>query len=195
MKVNKLNKRILILCEGLTEYFYAKALQSELPRSLQRSIAIEIIFNSNNDPRSLATEAKIRKRRAKEERNPYDAIWIFFDNDNWPKLETAFKIIESEKISIAYSSLCIEHWFILHFEDCGRSFQKGTEALNHLKTKWPAYHKTKINHYQEIKHNLEAAIQRAKVLRKTVQLDQPIHRRNPYFTIDKLIDFFRGLEQ
>jgi hypothetical protein len=195
MRFNRPYKRILILCEGITEYLYAKSLQSELPRELQRSISIEIDYNSKNDPKSLSIEARNRKKKAKKERNSYNTIWLFFDNDNWPQLEEAFRIIDSEEFYIAYSSICIEHWFILHFEDCGRSFRNSGEALSHLKLKWPEYHKTKFKHYDELKNNLEAAISRAKILRNNIQIDLPLHQQNPYFTIDKLIDFFRYFEK
>ena len=190
MKINKPNKRILILCEGVTEYLYANSLQSELPRSLQRSISIEIDNNSRNDPKSLAEEARKRKRKARKERNSYDSIWLFFDHDNWPQLEAAFRIINTEGFCFAYSAMCIEHWFILHFENCGRSFQDGTEAFRFLKSKWPEYHKTKLTHYEILKGELDTAIDRVKTLRRNVQTDLPKHQRNPYFTIDKLIDFF-----
>lgn len=195
MRINKPNKRILILCEGVTEYLYAKSLQSELPRNLQRSISIEIDYNSRNDPKSLAEEGRKRKRKARKERNSYDSVWLFFDHDNWPQLEAAFKIVDSEGFCIAYSAMCIEHWFILHFENCGRSFQNGTEALRFLKTKWPEYHKTRLKHYELLKEDLDTAIDRAKTLRKNVQTDLPKHERNPYFTIDKLIDFFNDFKK
>ena len=195
MKINKPNKRILILCEGVTEYLYAKSLQSELPRSLQRSISVEIDYNSRNDPKSLAEEARKRKRKARKERNSYDSVWLFFDHDNWPQLEAAFRIIDAEGFCIAYSAMCIEHWFILHFENCGRSFQDGTEALRFLKTKWPEYHKTKLKHYEILKDDLDTAIDRAKTLRRNLQADLPKHQRNPYFTIDKLIDFFNDFKK
>lgn len=193
MRINKPNKRILILCEGMTEYLYAKSLQNELPRNLQRSISIEIDYNSKNDPRSLAEEAVRRKRKARNDRNSFDSVWLFFDHDNWPQLEAAFKIVDSEGFCIAYSAMCIEHWFILHFENCGRSFQDGTEALRYLLTKWPEYHKTKLKHYEILKENLETAINRAKALRRNSQIDVPKYQRNPYFTIDKLIAFFNDL--
>ncbi|EOZ99969.1 hypothetical protein A33Q_0269 [Indibacter alkaliphilus LW1] len=195
MRINKPNRRILILCEGVTEYLYAKSLQSELPRHLQRSISIEIDYNSRNDPKSLAEEALKRKRKARKDRNNYDSVWLFFDHDNWPQLEAAFRIVDSEGFCIAYSAMCIEHWFILHFENCGRSFQDGAEALRFLKTKWPEYHKTKLKHYEILKEDLETAIVRAKTLRSNVQTDLPKHQRNPYFTIDKLIEFFNDFKK
>ena len=194
MQINEPNKRILILCEGITEYLYAKSLQSGLPRRLQRSISIEIDYNSRNDPKSLAMEAKKRLIKARKERNAFDSIWLFFDNDNWPQLQAAFKIIETEGFFFAYSSMCIEHWFILHFKECGRAFQNGTEAVNYLKNLWPKYHKTKLKHFEWLESDLKQAIRRAKVLRKNADPDLPIHLRNPYFTVDRLIEFFKDFE-
>lgn len=190
MRLNKPNQRILILCEGETEYYYAKALQMELPRHLQRTISIEIDYGSKNDPLNLAKEAKKRKEKARKEQNPYDAIWLFFDNDNWPQLKNAFELIKKEDIQMAYSSMCIEHWFILHFENCGMAFQNGHEALVYLKRIWPEYHKTKIKHYQLLKDKLPMAIDRASSMKKNSSPDVPLHEKNPYFSIDDLIEFF-----
>jgi len=55
--LRKLNKRILILCEGVTEELYAKALRSSLSRNLQRSIAIEVGVGDQQNPMGLAKEA------------------------------------------------------------------------------------------------------------------------------------------
>jgi len=193
MKLTKPNRRILILCEGETEYFYSKALQQKLPRNIQRSVSIEINYGSQNDPKSLAQEAKRKKEKARKDRNPYELIWIFFDNDNWPQLSDAFNIIQKEGFKMAYSSMCIEHWFILHFENCGKAFLNGEEALRYLKTLWPEYHKTKINHYQVIEERLNEAINRAKILKKNLPKEIENYRKNPFFTIDELIAFFQAL--
>ncbi len=193
MKPEKPNKRVLILCEGETEYFYAKALQQNLPRNTQRFVSIEINHGSKSDPKSIAKEAKRKKTKASKERNPYEQIWIFFDNDNWPQLADAFGIIQKEGFKIAYSSMCIEHWFILHFENCGRAFSDGEEAFRHLKKIWPEYHKTKINHYHELSDRLNEAINRARTINKNHTMEIEIYRKNPFFTIGELIDFFRAL--
>ena len=193
MKPSKPNQRILILCEGETEYYYAKALQMELPRDIQRTISIDIDYESKNDPKNLAKEAKNRKEKARRERNPYNSIWLFFDNDNWPQLREAFEIISREDFKIAYSSMCIEHWFILHFENCGRAFMNGEETLTYIKHIWPEYHKTKIKHYDYLKPNIDVAISRAITLRNNLPDDTLIYEKNPYFTIDSLIDYFHTI--
>ncbi|SEO09016.1 RloB-like protein [Mucilaginibacter gossypiicola] len=190
----RLNERILILCEGTTEYLYARSLQMELPRSLQRAVSIEIFFQSQNDPKSLVSEARRRERAAQSERNPYDTIWVFFDNDRWPQLSQAFELIERYGYRAAYSSMCIEHWFILHFEQCGRAFANGEEAIRYLRNLWPAYHKTKVNAYHELRERLNTALNNAVRINQNQDDTLPIHRRNPYFTVQELVDFFEQLK-
>lgn len=82
---------------------------------------------------SLVNEANRKARIARKERNPYETIWLFFDHDNWPQVRAAFEGIAAEGFEFAITSLCLEHWFILHFENCGRAFQEGQDAERHLK--------------------------------------------------------------
>jgi len=168
----------------------------ELPRHLQRSVSIEISYSSRNDPKSLIQEAIRKSKQAKKERNPYDDIWLFFDHDNSPHLTEVFSVIEKENFAYAYSAMCIEHWFILHFEDCGRAFQTGEEAEKHLKKLLPTYHKTKINAYVELSQYLAIAIDRAERLRRKQEREGVHkHQRNPYFTVQDLVAFFNRLKE
>jgi hypothetical protein len=190
----KVNERILILCEGMTEYIYAKSLQRDLPRNQQRGISVEIIYQTQNDPKSLALEAKKKVKIAQRERNPYNTVWLFFDNDNSPNLQEAFFIINKEGFRVAYTSICFEHWFILHFESCGRSFNSGYEALKYLQKLWPQYHKTKSNPYMELKNKLDQAVKRAEMILRNKADNQEIFEMNPYFTVHELISFFEQLK-
>lgn len=186
-------KRILILCEGETEYLYTKALQATLPREKQRGIAVETLIHKPNDPKSLTDEAKRRVKLAKKEKNPFSEVWLFFDNDNWPQLAQAFDLIRREEFRYAYCSKCFEHWFILHFENCGRPFANGDEAIAHLTRLWPQYHKTRLKHFELLKDRLPRAKERAKAFRRNALENQPLYQRNPFITIDTLVEFFEGL--
>ena len=193
MKRRQVNQRILILCEGYTEYYYAKALQMRLPRQVQRAVAIDIDLDSQHDPKSLVQKAKQKMTKARKEKNPYDCLWVFFDHDNWPQLREAFQIIEREHFQTAYSSICLEHWFILHFENCGKAFQHGEEAFTYLKRLGPEYHKTKLKHFDILTPRLSSAMERAKNLRRNSDPFLPVHQQNPYFTLDLLVEFFDEL--
>lgn len=191
--LRKLNKRILILCEGVTEQLYATSLRASLRRELQRSIAIEVLVVDHSDPLSLVNEAIAKSKKATKEKNPYDSIWLFFDHDNASQLSGAFKLILREGFKFAFTSLCLEHWFILHFEDCGRAFQRGDQVLGHLRGLWPAYHKTRLDHYRLLRDQLPIAIDRAKRINER-QEDLPTFERNPYCSLPDLILYFNSLE-
>ena len=95
--------------------------------------------------------------------------------------------------------MCIEHWFIIHFENNRQAYQNAHQALQRIETLWQqhfnqTYHKTKVNHFEKLKEHLTAAMQRADVI--TVQAEAgeiPLADRNPFFTIQKFIQYFQSL--
>lgn len=187
------NKRILVLCEGTTEYLYARTLQANLSRERQRMLTIEVVQHKQNDPRSLIKEAKKKATKAQRESNAYDDVWLFFDHDNSPHLAETFEICVQEGFLVAYSAISLEFWFILHYEDTGRAFANGEECLRYLKRLWPEYHKTKLNHYMWLKDNLPIAKERAASLYNRMQ-DRGIIERNPYTTVHQMVDYFESLD-
>ena len=189
----KPNKRVFVYCEGITEYLYAKSLQETLPRSAQRQIKIEYNYDLDNEPATMIKKALSLVKEAKRDKVPYDDVWLFFDNDNRQNLEIVFSRIEKEGFKFSFSSISIEHWFILHFEECGKSFSSPQEAERYLKKLWPEYHKTKVKHYDYLQDKIERAIHHAHKIKKNTDPDIPISRKNTYFTVDELISFFRKL--
>lgn len=183
-------KRILVICEGLTEYFYAKSLQSTLPRNVQRNFAVELDYDSKNEPALMLDKAIKRVQQANRSKVPYDVVWLFFDNDNRSGLNKIFSKISEQKFRFAYSSKCIEFWFLLHFIDCGRDFYDCDETLQLLKKYWPVYHKTKINHYDFLKGSLNHAINRAINQRNYIGHELEVYQKNPFTNVDELVLFF-----
>lgn len=193
-------KYILIIPEGWCEYNYAQSLKSSLPRDKQRSISVEMPRpDYKNTAVQLLSKAVRLITKAKKDKNPYDAVWLFFDNDNQTELEHVFRKIESAGIKMAYSSISIEHWFILHLENIRTPYINSRQALRKIESLWEdrfnkEYHKTKVNHFKSLKDYLETAIQRAEqITTHSEEDDIPLAQRNPYFTVQELITFFRGL--
>lgn len=59
----------------------------------------------------------------------YDEVWCIFDKDGHPKQKEAFELVEQSQsedknINIAFSSRCIEYYFLLHFEYIYKAFNK-----------------------------------------------------------------------
>lgn len=192
MGMRNLNKRILVLCEGVTEYLYAKSLQNQLPREKRRYLSIEIGQSQQNDPLSIVKEAERKIKVAEKERNKYDTVWLFFDHDNSPQLDSALERADRAGFSLAFTAISLEYWFILHFEDCGKAFANGEECMRYLKKHWPNYHKTKLNHFAELLGRLDVAVERAERLEKRNKgLD--IGDAQPYTSVHHLIAFFKAL--
>ena len=187
-------RRILVLCEGTTEYLYARALHASLSRDRQRMVAVEIVQHKQNDPLSLVKEAKKKVVKAIYDRNAYDDVWLFFDHDNSPHLAEVFQICTYERFKIAYTAISIEFWFILHLEDSGRAFLNAEECLKSLMRLWPSYHKTKLNHYAILKEYLSLAKERASRLFNRMQGQTFIADRNPYTTVHLMVDYFETLK-
>jgi len=198
--MRRAGQHILIIPEGWCEYNYAQALKHSLPRDKQRSISVEMPKpNSENSAFQLLDKAEVMIKKARSDKNPYDAVWIFFDNDNQPNLTAFFQSLSNTTIKIAYSSMCIEHWFIIHFENNRQAYQNAHQALQRIETLWQqnfnqGYHKIKVNHFEKLKGNLTTAMERAHTITQQAVADEtPVFNRNPFFTIQNFIQFFHSL--
>lgn len=196
------SKHILIIPQGWTEFNYASSLKRNLPRDKQRSISIEIPKpNNENQPLKLLEKAIRKIKDANRYKNPYEVVWIILDNDNNPDIKKFFKLLTNSKVKlqIAYSSICIEHWFILHLENCRTPFENAEKACKKLNTLWQKffdneYNKKDFDHYEKLKKYQCVAINRATQIEEDpINTGISIEERNPYFTIHKLIKFFEIL--
>ena len=198
--MRRAGKHILIIPEGWCEYNYSQSLKYSLPRDKQRSVSVEMPKpNNENSASQLLDKAEIMIRKARRDNNPYDKVWIFFDNDNQPNLTPFFHRLNNTPVQIAYSSICIEHWFVIHFEDNRQAYQNAHQALQCIETLWQnqfnqPYHKTKINHFDKLMERIPTAMNRANAIIQQAEADEiTIANRNPYFTIQNFIQFFQNL--
>ncbi len=53
----------------------------------------------------------------KEEKNKYDKRWIVFDADGRSDFAMGIKSARDKGFGVAFSNMCIEYWFLLHFYD------------------------------------------------------------------------------
>ncbi len=52
-----------------------------------------------------------------EKRKTYKEKWLVFDYDGHQDFASAVKLARQKGFHVAFSSMCIEYWFMLHFED------------------------------------------------------------------------------
>ena len=190
----RVNRRFLVVCEGDTELNYAKALKQTIPRDQQRGIQIEVQRAGHRTSAADLLKFAVRlKRKASQDHNPYDQIWILCDHDHDPNLQDVFTTAHKQGILIGFTCPCIEYWFLLHFRDIRQPFANCEEAYRRLLREWPEYQKTGQNHVQILHDRLPMALERADRLRDQADPELNIWDQNPVSTIQDFIRWMHSL--
>lgn len=183
-----IKKIFLISCEGETEEFYLKGLMRSLPRSLAERFKIEPHNGPGTDCLNIVREAAESLRSSKE--NIYAQVWAFFDHDNQEtkKLIKAKEEAERENIKIAFTSMSIEYYFLLHFQYTAKQYSNCSDIKKALKkAHWPGYDKPAPNSWSYLFPSLHIAIKNcARLRREKASCDWV--PTNPYTNIDLMID-------
>jgi len=188
-KIRKVsNNRILILCEGKTEKIYLEELRKSFPRQLQRDISLEIVKAEHSETITAIKELKIKKQKAKSEKQSYKESWLIFDDDN-RNLNKVFQQLKKENIKFVYNSIAIEFWFLLHYKDTTRQFENADVVIKELEKDFGAFSKTDTEIWNKLKPNYEVAKKRAIKLRNKHNADGNILPNcRPYSNMDVLVD-------
>lgn len=161
-----ISKRLLIVCEDEKSsklYFESFKRDEKLKRQLS-SVDIEVVHPKDYSPVGLVNEAKIKKKKAKRDRNPYDEVWIVLDKDGHANLDQALITARDNKISVALSVVCFEYWILLHFEQKKKHFTKCDDVISYIKKEHFADYEKKINAYVSLKDKIRVAIKNGKWL-------------------------------
>lgn len=185
----QVRKRILILCEGLTEKNYFQAIKED-PDYKQRLIAVqpEVVVAKNPAPEHVVREAAERRQKALEEGNPYDAVWVIFDHDHHANCRAAYDWARKEQISAGFSAISFECWYLLHFLQSTKAFPSADALIAELRKHYPGYQKAKQNDFAYLKGKLSSGLKNAAWLRKQ-RTDTEIHPtdQNPWTDVDILV--------
>jgi hypothetical protein len=193
--------RVLIVCEGgKTEPYYFRAMIDDLRLNTAN---VEVDGNSDTSPRSIIAYAKRRyhedlKRNGRD--NGFDRVYCVFDRDEHETYEEAVNAIQTASPTgvffAAISNPCFEFWILLHFNPTTKPFARTgnrspcDNAGHDLKSYIPNYQKGDKTIYQQIKHQMDIAIQRAKLVNdaaRTSGFD------NPSTSIPELIEYLSHL--
>ena len=185
-----INERILILCEGRkTEPNYFKGIRQDKMHS-RKLAALQIVVQDTmkNTAKELVAEAIALIKEAKQERNPYDSVWIIVDKDGYTKHPESFDRAKAYGIHICFSSPCFEYWILLHFEYTTAPFRNCEEVIDRLRLYIQGYEKAG-HHYELLRNFMKIAADRgSKVIahQKEVGIGQ-IWTHNPYTDVGILV--------
>jgi hypothetical protein len=195
----KLNPRVLIFCEGETEKLYLIGLKNSLPRTIRSSLKIIIDCPSRSHPKELLEEAK-NKIISNDFEGIESYVWLVCDRDDHKHLKYTFEESKKRNFDIAFSNICIEIWFLLHFQENPALFSNCSEAKSYLRKFIDGYHETFPRIYEKLKDLESTAIKNSEKLyaMKQGDLKNGIYNYewelNPYTTMHKLIKFLRSFK-
>lgn len=188
-KPRRFKDRILILCEGKTEKNYFQAIKED-PEFKQALSAVnpQVVVAGSPTQMEVVTEAIKRKKRAKSENNAYKTVWVVFDHDNHSKRRDAHELAVKKGFKIAFSSICFEQWYLLHFLKSGKAYTTPNELIRALKKHYPNYEKAKQNDFLNLKSHLQTAFKNIEWLTKQQDKEKHITDLNPWTDVDKLVN-------
>lgn len=168
-----ISKRLLIVCEDEKSskmYFESFKRDEKLKRQLS-SVDIEVVHPKDHSPVGLVKEAKLKKKKAKRDRNSYDEVWIVLDKDGHANLDQALITARDNKISVALSIMCFEYWILLHFERTRKPFTKCDDIIGYIRKKHFEKYEKNINAFTLLQDKIDTALDHADWLMKQNQND------------------------
>lgn len=196
--MKKKNKRVarnryLIVCEGLTEYLYISEMKKHFLKNTNKHIIdINITQTDGTNPSSLYEFTKNEVNKSIRERNAYELAFIVYDRDLHPDFNKIANEIEKEKkIKNAFTSLCLEQWFLIHFKHTNRKFDNPEQVIKELKKHFPSYKKNQKN-FNLLEDKFESAVIYAEKINKKNKFNL-IKDKDPYFGLINIINFLNNL--
>lgn len=189
-KTRELKSKILILCEGKTEENYFTAMKEDF--RLPKTIGVSVLQSNKVDCKGVVEEA-IKKAK----REGIEKIFVVFDHDNQPKRDEAFKLAIDKNITVIFSSICFEFWYLLHFKNSTKAFASEAELEKELKkyAGMENYEKNNFKHYFILKDKLIVAKSNAENVRLSVVANNygvEVFNLNPFTNVDELVLFLES---
>jgi len=193
VKLRIFKSKVLILCEGLTEKNYFNALKEDL--GLPKTIAVNVFQSNKVDCKGVVEEAI---KKAKKE--GFEEIFVVFDHDNQAKRDEAFKLAKTKNITVIFSSICFEGWYLLHYKNSTKAFTSEAELEKELKkcAGMENYEKNNFKHYSILKDKIANAKSNAEKIRLSVIENNDgieIFNLNPFTNVDELVIYLENQKQ
>ena len=178
--------------EKSAKLYFESFKRDEKLKRLLSSVDIEVVHPKDHSPVGLVKEAKLKKQKAKRDRNPYNEVWIVLDKDDHANMGQAMNTAKDNKISVALSIICFEYWVLLHFEKTTSVFNKCDDIISYIKkTHFQEYQKN-INSYITLKDKVDTAIENGKWIVKQNENDidrgVPIYKLSAYTDVHILVE-------
>ena len=202
-RLKSVTPKMFIYSEGeKTEPDYIKGYLSDKYKGSALVDFIEIEDIKQNTPNSLIKRIITEKRTHQDN----DIHWVSYDREHKDKItdtqhSKAMNLAKQNSIKIAFSSVCIEQWILLHFIQSTAPYSCCDDLIDNSPLKQELRNigvvgYNKADHlYEELKDYVAGARSRAKKVNKMVFKGAPsgtkvdeIYKLNPYTNFYELLD-------
>ena len=189
-----IGKRILIVSEDekSAKLYFESFKRDEKLKRLLSSVDIEVVHPKDHSPVGLVNEAKLKKKKAKRDRNPYNEVWIVLDKDGHANMGQALNTAQDNKISVALSVICFEYWVLLHFEKTTSIFNKCDDIISYIRKNHFHEYQKNINAYVSLKDKIDTAIENGKWIvnqnKNDIDRGIPTYKLSAYTDVHILVE-------
>lgn len=189
--VRETKKRVLVVCEGITEVDYLAGMKQRLKSELIEVIKFELEFKGSvGVPTTVVNQAKSRKAKAADEAKrkeddflAFDTVWAVIDVDDHGDLEQAKQYARDSGVECAVSNPCFELWLLLHFRE--QPGMQHRDVIFDMLKKFVSGYDKRIS-FDDFAGGLKDAFARAKKLCDEAELDND-DGRNPTTGVWRLL--------
>lgn len=177
-----LRKIIIIVSGGETEDVYFENLEP-----IRHDISIKREFKPVDPQKILSEAVRLRSVYQKNVKCKDIETWIVIDKDHFD-IDSVIKAAKQQNISVAYSNICFEVWYALHFQySTAQNDAKGWEKICKKHLQVPSYSKTESYNHQ-LHPKTKDAIANAKKLEIFHKGTNKYSLKNPYTSVYQLVE-------
>jgi len=187
--------KVLIVCEGeKTEPNYLKEMVVHFRLNTAN---VEVTGDCGSSPIDVYTYALHEKKKAINEKDPYDRVFCVFDKDAHSSYETAKEKAKKNDLIPIFSVPCFEFWLLLHYEYTVAPFSAVgsssicNEVIKKLQKYYPDYRKGDEGTFHVLLENLQKAIFNAKRVWSEQTENDSV---NPITNVHTLVEYLQDLK-
>lgn len=188
-KLKQLKPTLHILCDGECEKIYFDAYKKDYLKKIGKTVNVKTVV--------IGLEKSWKRIINKQIKGlpKTDVVWIVIDRDQNQEefLNELENYCKDKKLKLCLNVICLEYWFLIHFENKHPKYIKCDNILSDLKKHIKNYSKDQKQFRSIVPkeflndERIMYAKRNAKAKRKRY-LGVPLVKRNPYTGMDLVLD-------
>ncbi|MGL5575882.1 MAG: RloB family protein [Sarcina sp.] len=189
-KEQVIKNKVLIICQGKTEYNYFNQFRISIGKKDIRNLPT-IKSKINDESPKRVVEYAIKERT-----DDCLSVWCVFDKDEFKDFEEAIRLAQKNGIKCAYSNKDFELWFLYHIKNQRTPIKD--KACKEIIAKFTGKKYSKVDEklYDYFEKNMSQAINNAKIRHQESIVENPnkVYGNEPCTTVYELVEYLNAFK-